>query len=117
MTHELSERYTEIALMASTDIGLRTPSLPLARKGLLLQRLQELHPDYARIGFVDPSGTVLLATDNLLVGANVAERSGFRLVKRHRSWAMSTMPCFSHSCWLLKLIKRNRCALLTLLHR
>ncbi|MCB0104578.1 MAG: hypothetical protein KDE53_01685, partial [Caldilineaceae bacterium] len=78
MSHELIERYSEIVLIASTDVALRTPTIGLAQKGFLLTQLQEIHPDYAWIGFVAPDGTVLVATDNLLVGASVGEHPWFR---------------------------------------
>jgi len=78
---ELSERFNEILLIAATDVTLRTPGLPPARKGLVLEKLQELHPDYAWIGFVDLNGRILAATDGLLVGENVGERRWFQAGK------------------------------------
>lgn len=78
MDHELTERYNEIVLIATTDLALRTPGLSLISKGVVLEKLQELHPDYIWIGLMDPAGTVLVATDNQLVGLSVADRGWFQ---------------------------------------
>jgi diguanylate cyclase (GGDEF)-like protein len=43
-----------------------------------LDRLQNLNPSYAWIGFTSPKGKVLAASDNLLVGADVSERAWFQ---------------------------------------
>lgn len=72
LEREITERYREIVLLAATNETLRSPMPSLARQSALLEKVQELHSDYAWIGLANAAGTVLLATDDRLVGQNVA---------------------------------------------
>ncbi|MEZ4862394.1 MAG: histidine kinase [Caldilineaceae bacterium] len=78
LEQEITERYREIELVAATNEALRTPDLSMEKQWALLARLQRIHPDYAWIGIVNAHGTVMIATDNLLVGENVATMPWFQ---------------------------------------
>lgn len=72
LEREITERYREIVLMAATNETLRAPRPSLAKQSALLNKVQELHTDYAWIGIANAGGAVLIATDDRLVGQNVA---------------------------------------------
>jgi len=76
---EITERYREIVLIAATNETLRTPNLSLAKQRQLLEKVQEVHPNYAWIGLANTNGTVMIATDDQLVGQSVAALPWFRL--------------------------------------
>ncbi|MEZ4729329.1 MAG: histidine kinase [Caldilineaceae bacterium] len=78
LEREITERYREIVLLATTSETLRMPSLSLAKQGALLEKVQEIHPNYAWIGIANTTGTVLIATDDRLVGQSVARLPWFQ---------------------------------------
>lgn len=68
-------RGLEIAIQ-SVDVREATQN-PIAAR-LFLRRLQEVTPHYAIVGFVDPTGRVLLTSNGLAEGADVSERAYFK---------------------------------------
>ena len=71
------ERYQEIQF--ATGLGpLRTPEATPAERRRLFEALQTANTDYAWIGFADPAGTVVVATQGLLEGTKVDIREWFR---------------------------------------
>lgn len=78
LEREITERYREIVLIAATNETLQIPNLSVARQSALLEKVQEIHPDYAWIGIANTSGTVIIATDDRLVGQNVATLPWFQ---------------------------------------
>lgn len=78
LQREIAERYREIVLLAATNETLRTPNTSIIGQSALLKKVQEIHPDYAWIGVANTSGTVLLATDDRLVGKSVATLPWFQ---------------------------------------
>lgn len=72
----LTERLDDIRVLAMLP-ALREPE---GRQGLMpiLRHLRETTPEYAWIGYADRDGTVLAATDGLMVGENVGEQPWFR---------------------------------------
>lgn len=70
------ERYREV-LMLSRRPELADPATGLDRKQALLDRLQADYPAYAWLGLVDPSGTVLAASQGILAGVNTSKRPWF----------------------------------------
>ncbi|MBX3015348.1 MAG: HAMP domain-containing protein [Caldilineaceae bacterium] len=78
LQREITERYREIVLIAATNETLQTPNASIARQSALLEKVQDIHPDYAWIGVANTSGTVIIATDDQLVGKNVATLPWFR---------------------------------------
>jgi diguanylate cyclase (GGDEF)-like protein len=73
----LSERDTEIRLLrqslALSHLNLRAPEV-----GKLLTLRLQTSDEYAWIGIADPQGTVIQATQGLLVGSRVNERPWFQ---------------------------------------
>lgn len=74
---DMFERWREIQNLAAMDALLGTEGEP-ARWRPVLGKLQETYPDYAWIGFTDPSGRVLAATGGVLEGQSVAQRPWFQ---------------------------------------
>jgi len=71
------ERYREIQF--ATSLGpLRTPAATPAERRRLFEAMQSANADYAWIGFADPAGTVVVATQGLLEGTKVDIREWFR---------------------------------------
>ena len=77
LSANLSERDKEIRLLrqipAFTHGDLRSPEL-----GKILTLRKQTYDEYAWIGITDPQGTVLQATNNLLVGVQVDKRPWFQ---------------------------------------
>ncbi len=78
LEQEITERYREIVLIAATNETLRTPNLSIVKQSQLLEKVQDVHPNYAWIGLANTNGTVVIATDDQLVGQNVATLPWFR---------------------------------------
>lgn len=73
----LSERMREVELLAaSPPAGDPAADAASTWKGSL-QRVQTTRPQYSWIGFADPSGKVLVAAGDLLLGQSVAKRPWF----------------------------------------
>jgi len=71
------ERFREIQF--ATSLGpLRTPAVTPAERRRLFEAMQSANADYAWIGFADPAGTVVVATQGLLEGTKVDIREWFR---------------------------------------
>ena len=73
LDRSMFERYREVQLIAQRLNG----ELDLAEVRREIDALQESYPTYAWIGVTDPAGTVLMATRNMLVGADVSARPWF----------------------------------------
>lgn len=78
LQREITERYREIVLLAATNETLRSTNPSFAKQSALLEKIQEIHPDYAWIGIANTSGTVIIATDDRLVGQSVASLPWFQ---------------------------------------
>jgi diguanylate cyclase len=73
----LFERMREVELLAaSPPAGDPATDGALTWKSLL-QRMQTTRPQYSWIGFADPSGKVVVATGDLLLGQSVVQRPWF----------------------------------------
>ncbi|PZO16633.1 MAG: hypothetical protein DCF26_11150 [Burkholderiales bacterium] len=68
------ERYREVRLIANRLNG----PLDLAEVKSEIDALQQSYPTYAWIGVTDPAGKVLVATRNMLEGADVSARPWFQ---------------------------------------
>lgn len=68
------ERYREVRLIANRLGG----PLDLAEVKREIDALQQSYPSYAWIGVTDPTGRVLVATRNMLEGADVSQRPWFQ---------------------------------------
>ncbi|MDP3349394.1 MAG: cache domain-containing protein [Hydrogenophaga sp.] len=68
------ERYREVRLIANRLSG----PLDLVEVKREIEALQQSYPTYAWIGVTDPSGKVLVATRNMLEGADVSQRPWFQ---------------------------------------
>lgn len=73
LDRSMFERYREVQLMANRFNG----ELDLAQVRTEINRLQESYPTYAWIGVTDPAGKVLVATLDMLEGADVSTRPWF----------------------------------------
>jgi HAMP domain-containing protein len=71
------ERYRTLQLAAALP-ALRTFDTPAAERRRVLAALQETTPDFAWIGFIDPTGRVIAATSPQLEGSSVETRAWFR---------------------------------------
>ena len=78
LDREITERFREIVLIATTNETLRSPNLSLVGQSALLKKVQDLHPAYGWIGIANTTGTVIIATDDRLVGQNVATLPWFQ---------------------------------------
>jgi len=77
LDHNVYERYREIQF--ATGLGpLRMPAATPAERRRLFEAMQSANADYAWIGFADPTGTVVAATQGLLEGTKVDIREWFR---------------------------------------
>ncbi|HEX6733559.1 MAG TPA: diguanylate cyclase [Azonexus sp.] len=76
MAENLRERQREIEYLAEQP-ELRTGDFAHPHLPTLLHGLQKSHPYYTWIGFADNTGTVRVATENLLRGVNVSARPWF----------------------------------------
>ncbi|MDD2547382.1 MAG: hypothetical protein PHI55_14040, partial [Burkholderiaceae bacterium] len=72
----LRERMREVELLAQTPLYTRG-ELGTTDFDASLQRVRKSYPHYSWIGVVDLDGTVLHATENMLVGQSVAARPWF----------------------------------------
>ncbi|MFL6694079.1 MAG: ATP-binding protein, partial [Ramlibacter sp.] len=67
------ERYREVSLVAQ-----RLADADLGEVRSEIEAMQRTYPNYAWIGFADPSGRVLAGTKGILVGSDVSARPWFR---------------------------------------
>ena len=74
------ERYREVGLMAQR---LADADMGEVRTGIDV--MQRTYPNYAWIGFADPSGRVLAGTKGMLVGSDVSARPWFRRALQGRT--------------------------------
>jgi diguanylate cyclase (GGDEF)-like protein/PAS domain S-box-containing protein len=70
------ERYREFHLI-SLQPTLGNPAISLVEKAHLLEQIQQSYTHYSWIGMTDLQGKVLAATNDLLVGMDVAQRPWF----------------------------------------
>jgi HAMP domain-containing protein len=77
LDHNVYERYREIQFAAGLG-PLRTSAATPAERRRLFEAMQSANADYAWIGFADPAGTVVVATQGLLEGTKVDIREWFR---------------------------------------
>jgi hypothetical protein len=73
----LAERYREIQFAASLA-PLRIPDNPVDVRRHLLDSLLNDSPEYAWLGFANPAGTIIFATQHQLEGTQVETRPWFR---------------------------------------
>lgn len=76
LDHSLAERFVDVKIMA-TRSALRQAT-DVARIREIFNELQKSIPHYAWIGFANPDGKVLVATNGFLEGQNVSEYSWFK---------------------------------------
>ncbi|WP_427912476.1 ATP-binding protein [Ramlibacter sp. MMS24-I3-19] len=81
------ERYREVGLLSQ-----RIPAADMATVRAEVASLQRTYPNYAWIGLVDPAGTVLAATDNLLAGQNVSARPWFAAAREGGAYVGDMHP-------------------------
>jgi hypothetical protein len=74
----LTQRRREVEVLASIFPVDKLEPLDPGALRLFLRRVQELSPYYALIGFVDPSGRLLVSSNGLAEGADVSGREYFR---------------------------------------
>lgn len=74
---DLHARATEILLLTRMD-EIRDPAVSAAKKRKLFEELKAAYPFYAWLGITDQHGNILVGTDGLLVGKNVAKREWFQ---------------------------------------
>ncbi len=84
ISRALSLRASELELLARSA-ALQDSKADAARRRAELQRLKNTSPHYVWIGWIDPQGTVLAASDTLLEGVNIAQRPVFQN-GRHAMW-------------------------------
>jgi len=76
LSQDMSTRANEITFLTNLQ-RIKDPGVPLAEKKALLEQVKANHPFYAWIGMTDAEGTILIGTDDLLVGKSVAKREWF----------------------------------------
>ncbi|MDD2926283.1 EAL domain-containing protein [Rhodoferax sp.] len=76
LAHDMSTRANEILFLAGHD-RIKDATFPAERKRLIFERTRLAYPYYAWIGMTDANGTIVAASDNLLLGKSVAEREWF----------------------------------------
>jgi diguanylate cyclase (GGDEF)-like protein len=76
LAENLRERHREIDLLAQASL-FRNADFANTELRDSVERLQASYPYYSWIGFADTNGVVRASTQNLLLGANVAERPWF----------------------------------------
>ena len=77
LSEHLQQRQRELDFIATLPVTLKASTDTRPLRALLTQLKSSFH-DFAWIGFADPGGRVLVASDGLLEGANVAERPWFQ---------------------------------------
>ncbi|MEX1221743.1 MAG: diguanylate cyclase [Idiomarina sp.] len=85
------ERYRDIQVAASLVAKLQQDGDTEAMRRLL-NRLQTTYSDYAWIGLTDAEGKVLVSTQGMLEGNNVAERPWFRNALNEDSYVGDVHP-------------------------
>lgn len=76
LAHDMNTRADELLLLARLQ-PLQNPAFDNERKRHLLERMRKAYPLYAWIGMADPQGRIVVGTDGLLVGRNVAQWDWF----------------------------------------
>ena len=74
------ERYKDIQILSTLESIIQA-NYSLAFKRSLLEKLQNIYPDYAWIGLTDSQGNVVVSTGGLLEGKNASERPWFQLAQ------------------------------------
>lgn len=77
LARQLHEREREIALLSKSYV-LTQLELDNNAVQTRLHEMQQSYPFYAWIGVVAPDGTVMVATNDILAGKNVAQRPWFK---------------------------------------
>lgn len=77
----LYERYRALQFTASLP-ALRQAASTAAERHTILEALHDASPDYAWVGFADPAGTILAASQNLFTGEKLNESDWFRGARR-----------------------------------
>lgn len=72
----MSTRANEISFLSEREM-LRDATVPVSQKQKILDSIRKSYPHYAWIGITDAEGNILVGTDGLLVGKNVAKRDWF----------------------------------------
>lgn len=75
LSYEMAERTRDVRLLSQLDV-LRGTTSPAEIRGAL-DRLRATLPAYAWIGVTDADGTVIAATDDVLLGQSIAARPVF----------------------------------------
>ncbi|WFR61574.1 hypothetical protein P9222_24650 [Paenibacillus amylolyticus] len=90
--------------MASIEDGFRPDEIQM-----LLDQLQDSFPSFSWVGFMDPKGKVLAATDGILLGKIYLSDLCIRKGSRVSSLEMCIMQYFSPSCYQIQ--RESRCNL------
>jgi len=78
LDQDMSTRGGEIKFLAQRDM-LKDAAVPVTKKQAILDSIRTSYPYYAWIGITDTEGNILVGTDGVLVGKNVAKRDWFLL--------------------------------------
>lgn len=70
------ERWRDIEIVASNAM-LRDPTVPLAAKRTMLERIQRTYPLYSIVALVSAEGRILATSNGLIEGADVSRRPYF----------------------------------------
>jgi len=76
MDKEMVARAHEIKILTQIKM-LANPNVPLIKKRALFEAVKHQNPAFAWIGLTDAKGNILVGTQGLLVGKNVAKRAWF----------------------------------------
>jgi PAS domain S-box-containing protein len=74
------ERYKDIQILSTLET-ITQPNYPLAERRILLEKLQNVYPNYAWIGLTDTEGDIVASTKGLLEGKNAAQRPWFQFAR------------------------------------
>lgn len=76
LSQEMATRARDVILLAQLNVLRESPNPGVAR--VALEKLRDTLPAYAWIGMTDSAGTVVAATDDVLVGQSIAARPVFK---------------------------------------
>lgn len=76
LSQDMSTRANEILFMTNLE-RIRDPNIPVEKKRAILELMRHSYPYYAWIGIADKTGNIIVGTNGLLEGKNVAKRDWF----------------------------------------
>lgn len=76
LSQDMSTRANEILFMTNLE-RIRDPNIPVEKKRAILELMRHSYPYYAWIGIADKTGNIVVGTNGLLEGKNVAKRDWF----------------------------------------